>query len=170
MRTRNGRKPNRDERNRLIDEFLRFVRVLRPKAVMMENVPKLKSYHRFQTFCRRLRSFGYSLKYDVLEAADYGVPQRRKRLILLASQIGPIEFAQKSERRATVRQAIGHLESPGRSGDPLHDLAQRTSAKVLALIKNIPKDGGSRNDLAASAQLACHKRCNGFKDVYGRMA
>ncbi len=170
MRTLNGLKRMRDDRNWLIDEFLRFVRGLLPEAVMMENVPRLKQYHRFSVFCRELRRLGYRVTFEVRNAADYGVPQRRRRLILLAGRRHEIRFPSPLDKRSTVFEAIGRLPAAGSSGDTLHDFPEHRTEKVINLIRRIPKDGGSRTDLPRRDQLRCHKLCDGFKDVYGRMA
>jgi DNA (cytosine-5)-methyltransferase 1 len=170
LRTRNGANQNRDYRNNLVHEMLRFVRVLRPKAVMMENVPGLKSKKQFRDFCRGLRKLGYKVDWDVKDAARYGVPQRRKRLILLAGADAKVPFANESIKWRTVRHAIGGLAKAGSSGDAIHDIKEKRTAKVLKLIRDIPRDGGSRLDLPNDRQLTCHKNCNGFKDIYGRMA
>jgi DNA (cytosine-5)-methyltransferase 1 len=169
MRTLNGGYEITDERNDLIYDFLRIAEGLSPKAIMMENVPGLIDDKRFEVFCERLEELGYHLNYDVLDAADYGVPQRRRRTILLAGRNGKIDFAKKTKRK-TVADAIKLLPRAGESGDPLHDLGERRTKKVKQLIKAIPKDGGSRTDLPRRYQLECHKKCDGFKDVYGRMA
>jgi len=170
MRTLNGSKRIRDPRNDLIDEFYRFVKNFMPKAVMFENVPGLMEDHRFKSLVNRLESLGYKGKYDILNAADYGVPQRRRRLIYLAGRDGQIEFAAKSKKRKKVIDAIGNLRPAGKSGDPVHDLPERRTDEIIKFIKKIPKNGGSRTDLPLEDQLECHKKCNGFKDVYGRMA
>jgi DNA (cytosine-5)-methyltransferase 1 len=170
MRTLNGGYEIEDERNDLIYEFLRFVKELEPKAIMMENVPGLAKDKRFEEFCEELKELGYILNYDVLDAADYGVPQRRKRLILLASKRRKIEFAKKARCKRTVFDAIGELPVAGKSGDELHDLPERRTEKVKRVIRMIPKNGGGRMKLGKKWQLACHKRCDGFKDIYGRMA
>jgi len=81
-----------------------------------------------------------------------------------------IPFAEPTRRIKTVEDAIGGLPKAGESGDAVHDIPERHTRKVMKLIKRIPKNGGSRTDLAKKDQLACHKRCNGFKDVYGRMS
>lgn len=170
MRTLNGRKRIRDGRNKLVLEFQRFVEGLLPKAVMMENVPGLFKDKRLKILLEDLESIGYSVNCDVLDAADYGVPQRRKRMILLAGRYIKIPFGDKVKRKKTVFDAIGKLPKAGESGDKLHDLPERRSKKVIKLIKKIPKNGGSRKDLGKRSQLACHKKCDGFKDIYGRMA
>lgn len=170
LRTRNGAGQRRDRRNALIAEMLRFARAFRPKAVMMENVPGLSEHGSFLKLCRDLQKLGYKVRWDIKDARHYGVPQRRKRLILVAGLDFDIPFAAESEATKTVRQAIGSLQKPGESGDALHNLPENRSAKVRKLIRDIPKDGGSRGDLPASRQLPCHRRIDGFKDVYGRMA
>jgi DNA (cytosine-5)-methyltransferase 1 len=168
MQTLNGKRHIVDKRNTLIREFWRFVEGLEPKTIMLENVPGLKKYWRFKLFLRDLRKLGYQTNYDVLNAAEYGVPQRRRRLILLAGKEKKIGFAEQDKKR-TVRWAIGKMPPAGKSGDELHDLPERRTEKVKRLIRMVPKDGGSRKDLGKRYQLKCHKRCDGFKDVYGRM-
>ncbi len=170
IRTRNGAKQNRDLRNTLVHEMLRFIRSFHPKTVMMENVPGLKTRSSFRDLCRGLRELGYMVSWQIKDAANYGVPQRRKRLILLAGRRFQIPFAAVLGKRRTVRDTIARLARAGSSGDLLHDMAEHRTRKILRLIKDIPKDGGSRLDLPKSRQLACHERCNGFKDIYGRMA
>ncbi len=173
MRTLNGRRRIRDRAQKdLLLEFLRFVRGLRPKAIMLENVPGLGDDHRFARFRSALRKLGYAANWQVLNAADYGVPQRRRRLIYIAwrAKTRPI-FAPTSTTENTVRDAIGQLPSPRRrSRDPLHTVREKRSSKVRELIRKIPKNGGSRTALSQREQLECHKRLDGFKDVYGRMS
>lgn len=170
MRTLNGSRIIKDPRNDLIGEFYRFVKDFMPKAVMFENVPGLAEDKRFKSLVRRLETLGYNGEYDILNAADFGVPQRRRRLIYIAGHNGQITFAPKSKERKTVMDVIGDLPPAGQSGDPLHDLPENRSERIKNLISRIPKDGGSRTDLPVDEQLQCHKDCNGFKDVYGRMA
>jgi DNA (cytosine-5)-methyltransferase 1 len=168
IRTRN-QKTTTDKRNSLIFEFLRFVRALRPKAIMMENVPGLAGYYRFEEFTDKLRAEGYEVESRILNAADYGVPQRRLRLILLGSRSGRIDFAAPNANRRTVQDAIRSMPVAGKSGDPLHDLKEKRSERILKRIKKIPKNGGSRSALGMGGQLKCHIACEGFRDVYGRM-
>jgi DNA (cytosine-5)-methyltransferase 1 len=170
LRTYNGRRRVRDKRNDLILEFQRLVRVLKPKRVMLENVPGLYENRRLAQFTRALENAGYRTKADVLNAADYGVPQRRRRLVLLASRVSEVKFADPVKLRRTVRDAIGGLSPPGKSGDPLHDLPENRSARTKKLIAAIPHNGGSRGSLPRRLTLKCHKESDGFKDVYGRMA
>jgi DNA (cytosine-5)-methyltransferase 1 len=159
-----------DPRNGLVAEFIRFVAGLLPKAIMLENVPGLASYDGFTEVVARLKALGYSCEYEVFDAASYGIPQRRKRLVLVGSRHGLIPLAKATKTVRHVRDAINSLPAAGRSGDVLHDVAERRSKRIAALIGLVPKDGGSRSTLPASYQLACHKACPGFRDVYGRMA
>jgi len=171
LRTRNGGHRNRDPRNQLIREMIRFVDEFEPKAIMMENVPRLREHALFRTLCRDLRSRGYKLNFDVKDAAAYGVPQRRRRLILIGCKTSAISLAEENEVRLTVKSAIGNLPDPGRSDDDLHNLPVKVrSQRVRDIIRDVPKDGGSRSDLPKDRQLDCHKKSNGFYDVYGRMA
>lgn len=173
MRTLNGSRAITDERNDLVFDFLRYVRVLRPKAIMMENVPELAADDRMQRVLSQLQRFGYLIDDEVvrvLNVADYGVPQRRRRMILLTGRFGQVNFAPQATERKTVRTTIETLPTAGQSGDPLHDFPEKRSDRILKLIHRIPQDGGSRMDLGEEDQLDCHKNCDGFKDVYGRMA
>lgn len=170
LRTLNGKNKADDPRNDLVSSFERFVEAFLPRSVMLENVPGLQRDARFLSLCGFLHKLGYKITAQVEDAQDYGVPQRRLRLILLAGYNAPIDQAVKRESRCTVRDAIGNLAVPGSSGDPIHDLPERRSAAVKARITAIPKNGGSRSSLSPVYQLECHHSCNGFKDVYGRMA
>ena len=170
MRTRNGANRNRDGRNDLVFEVLRFAKKLRPKTLMMENVPGLAQNARFRLFRKRLLAMGYEVSWRVLYTVDFGVTQRRRRLVLLAALGAVPKFASHAPRPRTVRQAIGGLKPPARSRDPVHNYGVRRQPKVIALIREIPKDGGSRTARGRTAQLACHREHDGFYDVYGRMA
>lgn len=169
IRTLNGSIRVDDPRNDLLFEFSRFVEVIRPRAVMMENVPGLAADSNFIAFKQRLKNLGYEGDHDILNTADYDVPQRRRRLIYLAGLGNKIPFALQNKNRVTVQETIGNLPKAGKSGDPLHDMPEKRSPRVLEIIRRIPKNGGSRKDLPEEFQLDCHKRCAGFKDVYGRM-
>lgn len=170
LRARNGQAAAADPRNDLVDEFARLALALRPKMIMMENVPALAKYEKFLNFVERLSANGYKVISKVLDVSDFGVPQRRKRLILSASRVGQPRLATKSATRTTVREAIGDLLPAGKSGDALHDIpTNRRSARVQAMIEAIPKNGGSRHSLPDFLKLRCHGKTSGFNDVYGRM-
>jgi DNA (cytosine-5)-methyltransferase 1 len=170
IRTLNGSRVVEDSRNDLVFEFLRFIKGFKPKAVMMENVPGLILDDRMKSFLQEIEELGYQGEPRVLDAADYGVPQRRKRMILLAGRLGTVKYPPPCRKVRTVRETIGSLCIPGDSGDELHDLPERRSARIMQMITRIPKDGGGRTDLAEDEQLECHKKTDGFRDIYGRMA
>ena len=167
--TLNGSHRSDDPRNNLIFEFLRFVRVLRPKAIMMENVPGLARGRRIKKFLRELQGLGYQITTGVLDAADYGVPQRRKRFILMGAISSAPQFGKPARNRISVRKALTRLGARSLR-DPLHTIPEIRSKKVRDLIRSIPKNGGGRLDLSDRTQLACHKNFGGFSDVYGRMS
>jgi DNA (cytosine-5)-methyltransferase 1 len=170
VRTLNGGREVEDARNDLIEEVTRLVRGLAPRAVMMENVPALLADERRDRFVADLTNLGYDVRDTVLDVRAYGVPQRRPRYVLLAVRNGRARFAPRARRIRSVREAIGGLPSAGSSGDPLHDHGERRQVGVVDKIALIPHDGGSRMDLPESMQLDCHRRCDGFYDIYGRMA
>ena len=171
LRTRNGANRNRDKRNNLVGEMLRFAKAFKPKAIMMENVPGLARHKPFSDLCKGLEALGYRITFAIKDAAYYGVPQRRRRLILLAGRGFEITFAPEQDSSRTVRSAIGRLPEPGTSRDALHNMPEKMRAqRISKLIRDIPKDGGSRTDLPTRRQLNCHKKSNGFTDIYGRMA
>lgn len=173
LRTRHRGRSVHDDRNDLVDDFMNFAAALRPKSIMLENVPNLAKDERLDRILERLEELGYYAGRDVAKvfnAADFGVPQRRRRMILITSTFGPIAHAAPSPKRMTVRSAFAGLRTTGGSDGSLHDYPQRRSERVGELIGRIPRDGGSRRDLSAEWQLPCHQRSDGFKDVYGRMA
>ena len=174
IRTRNKSSSVEDIRNDLVFEYLRFVEAFLPKAVMMENVPALAKDGRIEVVLKRLRELGYVVDnstVQVQDAADFGVPQRRRRMILLASRLGKIPETAKISEKTTVRTALSVLDEASKSKDMLHNLQSKRSLKIQKLIKHIPKDGGSRASLPKSMWLECHKRYpKGFRDVYGRMS
>lgn len=170
LRTLNGGRYIDEPMNDLVHEFVRFVRVFLPKALMMENVPALLNDHRLEGIRRDLENLGYNCAADLFNAENYGVPQRRRRMILFGSRDACPPFAQPVKRRRTVAGTIQQLQRPDTSSDPLHNYPVRRAEHVMALIRQIPKDGGSRTDLPNAVQLACHQRSDGFRDVYGRMA
>lgn len=177
-----NRKKGIDDRASLILEAIRFAEALQPRCIFFENVPGLATaaYNDVLAKLRRgLKKLGYFLsKPRRLDAADFGVPQRRVRCVMVASKcpkaVRMFEKTQFRITRTTVRKTIGHLPSL-RSGetdpaDALH-IARKHSEKALRRLIAISKDGGGRSDLPPELQLTCHVgKANCYPDVYGRMA
>ena len=164
---------------RLLQTFERLVGEVLPDVVSMENVPRLTTFQGgrlFADFVGMLEESEYRVWWDVVDCAAYGVPQTRRRLVLLASRIGPIELtapARAPQGGATVRQTIAHLPPIPAGGqhadDPLHR-ASRLSATNLARIR-AARPGTTWKDWAPSLVAACHRRHSGrfYGSVYGRM-
>lgn len=170
LRRLNKKRSVQDVRNALVDEYYRFVKELNPLTIMMENVPWLQNYFKFQNMIKKLKKLGYQLDTAVVNVADYGVPQRRKRLILVGSLLNEMKIAVGVNVKKTVAMAIGSIESVRKTKDPVHKIVAKHTDKIMEMIKLIPKDGGSRTDLPKKYILECHKRENvGFNDVYGRL-
>ncbi len=167
---------DRDEKWKLLYEFLRLIRETKPDIISMENVPQLKKHTVFKDFVEGLEREGYFVSWYILYAPDYGVPQKRRRLVLFASKFGRIEKPKVThlpQNYRTVRNVLGRLEPIGAGkkseNDVLH-YASKLSDANLKRIKQTP-EGGSWADWEESLLLKCHKKKSGksFKSVYGRM-
>ena len=193
-RLRKGEEALKDPRNQLVLQFLRLVKELRPKTILMENVPGLIKSEQgkeiFKQVQNTLERLEYTVSFRIVDAADYGVPQFRKRFVLLGTRLGENEIGipdpeygnpdnaeskkKKLQHWKTVRETIGSLPALENGGTneryPLHRCS-RNGEKNLKRIKAIPHDGGSRIDLPPELILECHKRYpDGYRDVYGRMS
>lgn len=165
----------RDPRWRLLEEFARIIRVARPDVVSMENVPRIVRHPVFRRFTVDLEAAGYTVTFRKVRADHYGVPQRRARLVLMASRWGEIEFPPETHKGKplTVRHAIGHLPSIRAgatcSSDRLH-ASRNVSPTNLTRLKSTA-EGRGWQDWSPDIQLACHRRKRGrsFRSVYGRM-
>jgi len=164
----------------LLDNFGRFVRGILPELVTMENVPGLVVRGRpvFDKFIGMLKKHEYEVAWDVVKCHEYGIPQSRERLVLLASRLGKMAVPKKTHRSRdqwqTVRQTIADLP-PLESGrddpsDPLH-AASKLSDKNLRRIRATRHDGGTRQDWPSELVLECHKKKSGesYGSIYGRM-
>ncbi len=170
MRRLNRKEPVDDPRNDLILEYLRFVKELMPLTLMMENVPSIINYDLFKHVANELKAMGYNIDFAVVNVSKYGVPQRRKRFVLVGSRIDEIKVSPGNDERRTVKDVIGDLESAYNSADPVHKIFPKHNARIQEMINKIPKNGGSRRDLPEEYILDCHKKDNiGFNDVYGRL-
>jgi DNA (cytosine-5)-methyltransferase 1 len=172
---RNSTEERPDKRWQLLHEFTRLIEEVRPDVISMENVPRVVLHPVFTGFVERLRAGGYFVTYHKVRADHYGVPQRRTRLVLFASKLGPVELidATHRERPRSVRDAIGFLPPISAGGadsdDRLHasrGIGSRNMQRLRAT-----SEGGSWKDWDDDLKLACHKKAGGksFRAVYGRM-
>jgi DNA (cytosine-5)-methyltransferase 1 len=134
LRTLNGAKRIREPMNDLVFEVLRFVRAFKPRSLMLENVPGLLSNARLAKFNKSLRQLGYQSTAKIFDASEFGVPQRRRRMILIASKGAVPHFALPDEEKVTVRDAIGTLTHPRKSRDPAHNYRVERSAQARARV------------------------------------
>jgi DNA (cytosine-5)-methyltransferase 1 len=173
--SRTARRSRRHEMWDLLSEFGRLVRELQPDLVTMENVPQVVQCPVFRGFLDDLT--GYWVSYQVVECSHYGIPQTRKRLVLLASKLGPIELAASTgwgTTQATVHAAISALPrlqaGETDSSDSLHSACRLSEINLQRIRASRP--GGTWRDWDASLIAACHRRGSGstYPSVYGRMA
>lgn len=173
---RRGKDPSQDKNWRLLDEFGRLVRETRPDYVTMENVPRLARDWMFERFVQTLEETGYSVDYGVLYGPDFGLPQKRRRLVLVGALQGDPRLPKPThspEQYVTVQSAIGDLP-PLASGerdsrDPLH-YARQLSPMNLRRARH-SKPGGTWKDWPAELKLPCQLRDvnASFASFYGRM-
>ncbi len=170
VRRLNRKKSVRDDRNNLVLEYLRFVKELKPLTVMMENVPGLINYYLFKQVIKELTELGYNPKIEIVDVKNYGVPQKRKRLVMVGSLLGDLDVSKVVLPKNTVRKAIGKLLNIEETKDPIHKIVAVHIPRIEEMINLIPKNGGSRKDLPEEYTLECHKKENvGFNDIYGRL-
>lgn len=171
-----GKRNRRDEKWGLLYNFSDMIEAIRPEIVSMENVCRLTEYDVYRKFRNRLERSGYHIWDSHVACADYEVPQLRKRLVLLASLLGPIQLVEpirKKDKYLTVRNTIGHLD-PIAAGevsksDSLHR-ASSLSEKNLKRIRS-SKQGKTWRDWDRDLIADCHKKHSGktYASVYGRM-
>lgn len=146
-----------------------------PDIVAMENVPGLARYSVFKRFLGVLERAEYHVWYGVVDCAQYGVPQTRKRLVLLASRLGPIAMPPPThpDVHVTVRNAIYRLKPVAAGGasrtDPLHVSSALSGMNMRRIRHSVP--GGTWRDWPGHLRSLCHTRHTGrtYDSVYGRM-
>jgi len=163
----------------MLFSFARLIEETKPTIVSMENVSQLANTEKnpiFKYFCERLNELGYNYNFEVVYCPDYGIPQTRKRLVLLASKLGDIKLIEKTHtpnNYVTVRDAIYNLPAVKAGeydiNDPLHR-ARALSSINLRRIQHTT-EGGSWKNWPDELLLACYKKKSGntYGSVYGRM-
>lgn len=168
-----GRDPNQDPKWGLLQEFARIVGQVRPEFVTMENVATLTRHNIFSSFQKTLEKLGYFVDHAVLHCADYGLPQTRDRLVLVASRLGSIYLPPPNHIRMTVRDAISHLPAiqcgETHSSDRLHKSASLSPLNLKRI--SLSKPGGTWRDWPKKLRAKCHLKDSGksYPSVYGRM-
>lgn len=197
-----------DIRNNLVLEVLRVAQITKPKFIFMENVTNIVNYKVFHRFLKRLSNIkkngvplntdlpSYHIRFESVEAQEYDVPQRRKRMILIAKKIEnfPNTDAYITDRNVTVpvikkplniwaskklaptlgeylsKFNLASLEAGERCEKDILHRSQKLSDLNIQRIKATTLNGGSRNQWPDYLMLECHKKSNiSFGDVYGRM-
>lgn len=176
-----GERVPSDPRNQLWRHYFRCVEQVRPKVFVLENVPPLLKSAEYVEMKRLATDLGYKIEGRVLNAADYGAPQTRKRAIVIGSRIGEPSFPtpthadplkrnllnQNLPRWRTVRDTIGHLPLDP-TGLDWH-IGRNPTPKSLERYKCVPA-GGNRWNLPADLMPDCWKRkTKGGTDLFGRL-
>ena len=169
-----------DPKWKLLEDFARLAVAVSPDVLSMENVPQLAKFKGgeiFDRFVEHLENAGYSVKWTITDCRDYGVPQARSRLVLVASRLGdpglPVP-THTLERHLTVRDAIGDMPALEAGGVDPQDRLHRTSSMSELNLRRIRASTPCRTwrDWDDALVTDCHKRetGKGYGSVYGRMA
>ncbi|MFZ4456244.1 MAG: DNA cytosine methyltransferase [Bacteroidales bacterium] len=169
-------KENGDKWN-LINQFKRLIKETNPMVVSMENVPNLSNKEIFNEFISFLKESNYFVSYSNIFCPDYGIPQKRRRLVLLASRLGEIKIINKTHtpnNYIPISNIISHLPmvNAGEKSneDPLHYPLNLSSKNLERMISSKPN--GTWKDWDESLRLKCHNKASGktYTSVYGRMS
>lgn len=162
----------------LVNKFGRLAVAVSPDFVTMENVPALLNYKKgkvFLDFCKLLEDAGYKVSWSIAKCEEFGVPQKRRRLVVIASRNSqPMPLQSTHSTPVTVRQAIGKLPKleagTAHTADPLHASASLSKLNLKRI--KASKPGGTWRDWPTSLRAECHRRSTGktYSGVYGRMS
>jgi DNA (cytosine-5)-methyltransferase 1 len=166
-----------DNKWRLLYSFAGIIEHVLPDVVSMENVPELANENVFADFNRTLERLDFIISYAVVYCPEYGVPQNRRRLVLLASRLGKLTLTEPlycEGNYPTVRgsiEGLPHIAAGVTNRDDAVHTASKLSAINMRRIKSsVP--GGTWRDWDTSLQLKCHKKKSGktYVSIYGRMS
>lgn len=168
---------HKDDKWKLLSSFGNLIKSELPDIVSMENVPNLEKEKIFEQFVSALKDNKYKVDYKVVNCKNYGVPQNRRRLVLLASRLGDIKLIDavySDENVITVKQAIYELPKIKAGEICQKDVMHQSSSLSTLNLKRIKqsKQGGTWRDWDEDLRLACHKKDSGktYPSVYGRMS
>lgn len=163
--------PPRNDDWKLVGRFGDIIRETKPDLVTMENVPPLYQQPIFQRLLTDLSD--YNVDYRVVECRAIGLPQTRKRLVLVASRFGEIKIPDFESQPITVRETIAALPEIKAGGqdpcDRLHRASKLSKTNLQRIRASVP--GGTWRDWPEALRAACHKKETGatYPSVYGRM-
>ena len=161
---------NHNSLNDLWAYFLRSVELLKPDIFITENVPEFIRSQEFKKYENKAKKLGYFLNPNVLNAAEFGVPQKRKRAFCIGSLKGDPPLPRKSSERSNVRDAIGHL--PLQPDNKNWHIGRNPTKKSYERYQVIPP-GGNRFDLMKNrpdiTPPCWLKKKKGTTDVFGRL-
>jgi DNA (cytosine-5)-methyltransferase 1 len=173
---RRGTNNSRDSEWSLLDAFGRLTEELQPELVTMENVPDLANKTVFKRFIKTLKLLGYSTAWGSVYCPRYGVPQHRRRLVLLASRLGAVRLPKGELSPAeyrTVRDTIFSLPAVAAGcADPIDRIHLARGVSTLNLKRlQLSKPGGTWRDWPRRLRAACHQKTSGasYQNVYARM-
>lgn len=165
-----------DDKWKLLGEFQRVIEDCSPELITMENVPQLKTHPIYIKFIEALLDAGYKIDHQIISCAKYGLPQLRKRLVLVGSKLGPIKIippTHTSDNFVRVKDVISHLPklNAGQRDpkDSLHFSAALSPINLQRIRHSKP--GGTWRDWPVNLRTPCHTRKSGstYASVYGRM-
>lgn len=169
-----GKDTTKDKKWPLLYHFSRLIKEVNPELVTMENVPEVIRHKVYQDFIDELKSLGYEVFSKEVICVQYGIPQTRKRHVVLASKIGKIEIIPPThDKPVTVQDVIGKLEKLDAGcqsdKDPLHAAASLSEINLKRIQHSKP--GGTWRDWPEDLRAECHKKDSGrsYPSVYGRM-
>ena len=181
--TRKNKNRSSDERWSLLDDFGKLIEEVKPELIAFENVPLIRKEDIFTNFCDKLRSLDYHFDPElIVDCPDYGIPQKRRRLVLIASIWGEVELIPKTHSCSlddgllpftTVKDTIGVLpiidDGEEDEQDRLHRSRKLTDNNKERIKQSKP--GGTWKDWDEELRLECHKKPSGkgYTTVYGRM-
>lgn len=170
-----GRDTSSDSKWPLLYHFARLIREVQPELVTMENVPDVTKHGVYRDFVANLESQGYRVWAKRVACIEYGLPQHRRRHVLLASKLGPIKLIEPTHigRPVTVSEVIGDLPRIAAGDcdpqDPMHRAATLTPINMRRILHSV--EGGTWRDWPPELVAECHRRASGrtYPSVYGRM-
>lgn len=170
-----GRDTSTDSKWPLLYHFARLIREVKPELVTMENVPDVTKHRVYGDFVKNLESQGYKVWAKRVACVEYGLPQHRRRHVLLASKLGPIELIEPTHRDkpVSVMEMIGDLPRIAAGDcdpdDPMHRAATLTPINLQRILNS--REGGTWRDWPPHLVAECHRKASGktYPSVYGRM-